>query len=946
LLSFFSRLREALVPQLKVHFLVIMLEAPAWENCLDGLPDTGDTAWMLFATTFVMLQTPATGICQAGLVRRKNCVSVLAQTMLGVAIGAVLWFFIGFSLTFGPSVNGFIGNFEYCMLLKIEARDCFPNAPTIPAIMFVSYQMMFALMVPVLVTGAWAERMHFRSFVIFTVVWPFLVYYPVAHAFWNKDGIFSKWGVLDFAGGLVIHATSGVAALVVAIMLEKRRHHKKLAQQGTVHNIPLMVIGGALVWAGWYSFNGGSALAANFQAVNALMATQMSASVGAITWAILSAITLGGKVPSANIVSGALAGLAGITAASGFISPASAVCAGMLAGISSFFSARFIRTKLYIDDVLDVTALQAVPGISGAIVVAFAANPEYIPGAIRESRHEGLFIGGSPILLGKQICAVLATCAWTAVATWALFVTMRKTVGINITPEEEEKGLDQVDHGETAYDDDTGFTTQVDQDSLGSRMCEAAARGEITELAMLIRSGGNPLGTDYEGMTPMHSAASAGQESVMAWLHHVHGISLDVKDAFGTLPIECALKARQENSIAWLQARGAVVPECDIAELLCNAAATNDTTFIAKLLATVASDVNLKDYDGRTPLHIASIHGYDEAVAVLLSFGADSTIRDNNGSTPQEDARRGGFDKVVTLLKQSVNSNNSSQPRSTIVSDEGRLQNNSAFPVERRHSSSRFSPLLTSRSQSMLIPLIPQTQSLFDSHSENNDTSTPILTATSSSTQLRASVSTSALCACAASGDLSELKRLIRKGANPNIGDYNNRTPLHIAASNGHVGIVKYLCRLRGINVNSQDRFQSTPLMDALAKDNSEICQVLRAHGATAINTAHGYRLCRAAAEGNIELLEQMALMGTNLNSTDYDGRTAMHLAASTNRVHVAQWLIGWGADVTVCDRWGRTPLQDARHNGHAEVMEILRKAGASEVTNESDTKQIARSNK
>eukprot|EP00301_Raphidiophrys_heterophryoidea_P004129 c11819_g1_i1.p1 GENE.c11819_g1_i1~~c11819_g1_i1.p1 ORF type:complete len:870 (-),score=227.03 c11819_g1_i1:956-3565(-) len=862
-----------------------------WESCRDREFNTGDTAWMLFATTFVMLQTPATGICQAGLVRRKNCVSVLAQTMLGVAIGAVLWFLFGFSLTFGPSNGGVIGTFKYALLREVNIHDCFVNAPTIPAIMFVSYQMMFALMCPVLVTGAWAERMHFNAFVMFTVLWPILVYYPIAHAFWNVDGYFNKWGVLDFAGGLVIHATSGVAALVVSIMIEKRRHHDKL--QGTVHNIPLMVIGGALIWAGWYSFNGGSALAANFQAVNALMATQLSASVGAITWSILSAITLK-KVPCANIVSGALSGLAGITAASGFVSAGAAVCAGIAAGVSSFFAARFIRTKLRIDDVLDVTALQAVPGISGAIVVAFAADSSYVPGAHRLSKHEGLLVGGSPILLYKQLCAVLVTCVWTAVATLALFIVMDRTVGINITAEDEEQGLDKTDHGESAYDDDHVVVLE-DKDTLGTKLCNAAAVGDMVEMAKLLRSGGNPLATDYEGRTPMHAAASAGQVRIMEWLHQVHGVGVDVRDAWGNAPMQEAIKSRQDDVIAWLQAQGAVIEPEDMIELLCIAASNGDVSQLETLLGSVVATPNVHDYDSRTPLHIAASKGHEESVKALLSFGADSKLKDRFGLTPLDDARQANHEQVVALLEQTVGG-----PK---------------LPLERRDSR----PLL-SKQQSrpeMMIPLLSPTSS------------------SSSSSSLRMTTSTTELCSAAARGDLAEMKRLLRKGADPNLGDYNKRTPLHIAASNGHLDVVKFLCELRGINVNCQDRYQSTPLMDAINKNKNGILTVLKRHGATTADKAHGYRLCRAAAEGNIQMLKKMAEMGTNLNNTDYDGRTALHLAASSGHLRVVEWLISQGVDLTVTDRWNSTPLQDAIRHEHKEIGELLRKAGAQEVTNE-----------
>jgi len=209
---------------------------------------------MLMATTFVMLQTPAMGIAQAGMIRRKNSLSMLMQTLTGLCIGSVLWFAFGFTMTFGPSMGGFIGDPRYILLTGVPSSDCIPElAPHIPGLLYVSFQMMFAIMVPVIVTGAWAERMTFEAFLAFVVTWPILVYYPIAHWVWNPDGWLNKLGVMDFAGGVTIHTTAGAAAFVVASHLQRR---EDLGSRLAHHNVPISIMGGALIWAGWYSFNG------------------------------------------------------------------------------------------------------------------------------------------------------------------------------------------------------------------------------------------------------------------------------------------------------------------------------------------------------------------------------------------------------------------------------------------------------------------------------------------------------------------------------------------------------------------------------------------------------------------------------------------------------------------------------------------------------------------
>ena len=251
--------------------------------------DDGDTAFMIMASTFVMLQTPALGLAQAGIIRRKNALSMLMQTLTGFALGSLLWFFVGFTLTFGPTVggHGIIGDFSHVLLLDVGVDCCYPlsTALTIPGVLFATFQLMFATMVPVIVTGAWAERMEFKAFIAFALLWPFLVYYPLAHWVWNADGWLAAWGVLDFAGGLTIHTSTGVAALVVSYVLAGRM--KDFAGGMGHHNLPLFILGGSLIWGGWYSFNGGSAYAANGQAAVAVLNTHLSASSGAASWILL-----------------------------------------------------------------------------------------------------------------------------------------------------------------------------------------------------------------------------------------------------------------------------------------------------------------------------------------------------------------------------------------------------------------------------------------------------------------------------------------------------------------------------------------------------------------------------------------------------------------------------------------------------------------------------------
>ena len=249
------------------------------DSACEGIEDS-DTGFMVMATTFVMLQTPALGLCQAGLIRRKNALSMLMQVLTGFVIGSMLWFSIGFSLVFGPSAGalGLIGTLRHVGFAGLSTECCYPLATTIPSYLFASFQMMFAVMTPVIVTGAWAERMDFNAFLVFAAAWPFLVYYPLAHWVWNPAGWLAVHGAVDFAGGITIHTATGTAALAVSLVLQGRSKDtgEHSEQAGGRHNIPLAVLGGVLIWGGWYSFNGGSAYKANGQTALAVLNTHMS----------------------------------------------------------------------------------------------------------------------------------------------------------------------------------------------------------------------------------------------------------------------------------------------------------------------------------------------------------------------------------------------------------------------------------------------------------------------------------------------------------------------------------------------------------------------------------------------------------------------------------------------------------------------------------------------
>ena len=397
----------------------------------------GDTAWVLTATALVMLMTPALALFYGGLVRRKNVLSILMQCMFILALVSVTWVLVGYTLAFGKDLNGWgiIGGLDN-VGLKGVGTDPGPYAKTIPASAFALFQMMFAIITPALIIGAFAERKRFKAFVLFALLWSLLVYSPVAHWVWGDGGWLRNMGVLDYAGGTVVHISSGVAALVAALVLGPRVRRE--SDRFEPHDVRLTVIGAGILWFGWFGFNGGSALAADGHAVNAVMVTNTAAGMGALTWLTLSWLHKGS--PSViGAVSGAIAGEVGITPASGFVDPSSAIVIGFLAG-AVCYGAILLRERLKIDDALDVWAVHGVGGTLGVLLTGVLAVTA-IGGA------KGL-VEGNVNQVGTQLIAIAATWIYSAVATLIILKVVDRFVGLRVEESEEEAGLDFSQHGE------------------------------------------------------------------------------------------------------------------------------------------------------------------------------------------------------------------------------------------------------------------------------------------------------------------------------------------------------------------------------------------------------------------------------------------------------------------------------------------------------------------
>jgi len=416
---------------------------------------SGDISWLMSATALVMLMTPALGFFYGGLVRKKNLVSTIVQCLIIFAVVSILWSIIGYSLVFGPSLNGIIGDLSFVGLNNIGVQTVNQIlAPDIPELLFFAFQLKFAAITPALIIGACAERIKFRSLLIFIVLWSTLIYAPIAHWVWNPDGWLHSLGAIDFAGGLVVHVSAGLSALAAALVIGRRKDcgipwkdHMQAAKKDSAGefkptNIPYVILGAGLLWFGWFGFNGGSALAANEYAVLALVTTNLAAAAAAVSWMILD-WAIKGKPSAVGISVGAVVGLVAITPAAGYVNVTSALMIGLAAGIISNLVANWRAGRWRIDDTLDVFACHGVGGIWGSIATGLFASAA-INGV------NGLFFG-NPNLIVAQIVAVAVVALFAFFGSYLLLKIVNIFSPLRVTPQAEDAGLDLSEHGEEAY---------------------------------------------------------------------------------------------------------------------------------------------------------------------------------------------------------------------------------------------------------------------------------------------------------------------------------------------------------------------------------------------------------------------------------------------------------------------------------------------------------------
>jgi Amt family ammonium transporter len=403
--------------------------------------DSGDTAWILVSSALVMLMTPGLALFYGGMVRRKNVLGTIMQSFIALALITIQWVLYGYSLSFGPDIGHVIGSLDWIGLRGVGLEPNPDYAATIPHQAFMIFQMMFAVITPALITGAIAERFKFKTYLVFLILWSTFVYDPLAHWIWGVGGWIRNMGALDFAGGLVVHISSGVAALAAALMVGRRKGYGD--EPMPPHDLTMTVLGAALLWFGWFGFNGGSAVASGSLATSAFVVTHISTAAAALSW-MIAEWAYRGNPTVLGAASGAVAGLVAITPASGFVGPVPAIIIGLAAGVACYLAIN-LKTKLGYDDSLDVVGVHGVGGTWGALATGLFASK-----AINSAGNDGLFFG-NPSLLGIQALSVFVAWVYSFVVTLIILKVLDWTMGLRVSEEHEINGLDLSQHGEAGY---------------------------------------------------------------------------------------------------------------------------------------------------------------------------------------------------------------------------------------------------------------------------------------------------------------------------------------------------------------------------------------------------------------------------------------------------------------------------------------------------------------
>lgn len=802
-----------------------------------------DAAWLSIITLLVALQGFSFAIYQAGArpCHSSNLHVLFVYAVINFTVGSILWYFVGYSLSFGPSQNGLIGSLDDAFFLGVSGSKCSVHADSVPGILFASFEMMLAVIAPLMLLSAWVDQMNILGALIIYLLWPIFVYYPLTHWIRGEGWLHQHFGIVDQSGSLTIHASTGSSALVFTKVfngVHENQTHKQDHKKEHVHFLNVYLLAGGLVTSlGWYCTNVGSVHKFNSAAILSLVNSDLSVCASLLSWLIVMYLTKR-NYRMTDLLQGIIVGLVGVSASSGSIELWASMIIGLIVGVISSvvsWSVQKYQPLWTSTGMHDITYIHGVPGILGAVTAGlFTKSSKDVA-----SENGAFYSNGAQ--LGVQLLGVVVTTTWSVIWTYLLIWLIRITVGLNSGNTNKMFG---------ACDTAKSLPSSVmnsEREVLRKKLFKVAAKGDLQELDNLLVQQVSFGVQDFDKRTPLHVACVCGNLNCVKFLLRQPGVDIHARDRWKASPLSEAVQFGHDQVVQCLLRHGAGWCEDGVGDLLCSAIVKNDVEELQRLVS-LGVDVNAPNEEGSTALHVAAAVGSRGVVQYLTDNKADINAVDSLGNTP-------------------LNYSNMHEHRAVSQLLEG---------LGARRLSHHYSM-----------------------HE---------------------------VCEVASTGNLQMLRHMVHNGATVCYRDFNKRTPLHISAAEGHLDVVKFLLLQPGININARDTNDFSPLLDAIVNGHHGVVQYLKACGGTISECKLASLMTSAASTGDTRTMKRLIRWAGHVNVSDFNGQTALHMAAMCGRLNVVNLLLKEGADATLVNRYGQIPLQIATANGHKAVEKELRK--------------------
>ncbi|XP_078346978.1 uncharacterized protein LOC144632254 isoform X3 [Oculina patagonica] len=780
-------------------------------------------------------------IYQAGTRPCHSSNPVLVHALINFTVGSLLWYLVGYSLSFGPSQKGLIGSLDDAFFFGLSGTNCSLHANSVPGIVFASFEMMLAIITPFMLLSAWAEKINILGALMIYLLWPIFVYYPMTHWIRGKGWLHHHFGIVDQSGSLTVHTSTGSSALVFTKILKQVHENQTQKQNQEIKQLHsqnvFLILGGIMTSLGWYSVNVGSVYKFSDAAILSFINSHLSACTSLVSCLIVTYVTRKNLIVT-DLLQGIMVGLVGVSASSGSVEMWASVIIGLVIGLISSvvsWSVQKYKPLWTSTGMHDITYVHGIPGILAAVAAGlFTKSSKDVTSA------DGAFYSNGA-QLGVQLLGVVVTVTWSVLWTYLMTWLIRLTVGLNLGNTDEAFG---------SYETPKSLPSSAlgkEKESLHRKLFKVVAAGDLQELDALVAKQVSFGVQDFDKRTPLHVASMHGHLHCVKFLLRQPGVDIHARDRWRASPLSEAVQYGHDQVVQCLLRHGAGWCEDGVGDLLCSAVVKNDAEELQRLVS-LGVDVNAPNSDGSTALHVAATVGSRGVVQYLTDHRADINAVDSLGNTPLN-----------------------------------------------------YSDMHEHRAVSQLLETL-------------------------GARRLSHHYSMHEICEVASTGNLQMLRHMVHNGATVCYRDFNKRTPLHVSAAEGHLDVVKFLLLQPGTNINARDKNDFTPLLDAIMNGHHGVAEHLKARGGTFSECKLAQLMTTAASTGDTKTLKRLIRWTGHVNVSDFDGQTALHTAALYGRLNIVNLLLKEGADATLVNRYGQIPLQVAVDNGHTAVEKELRK--------------------